>query len=237
MIILALDTSTAQAQLALYDAASDRTLYALSWLSRQQQTRELAVHIDTALGACDLTPAQVGMVATATGPGSFTGVRISLSVAKGMALGAQGVVVLVGVPTMAIMLASLYYQKRALARTDTLMALLPAGRGSFIWTAMTAWTPHCDPRPDDYHLGKVTALVGFLERSIAEGKSIWIGGELTPEVQAAIQHLPGVVVQPRAYACSARAPTVLARLAWERWQTDPGCADPEHLVPLYVSSS
>ncbi len=234
MIVLALDTSTVLAGLALYDAAADRSLYALSWLSQRQQTRELAGYVRTALEACALSPAKVGMVAVATGPGSFTGVRIGLSVAKGMVLGACTDMVLVGIPTMSIMLAPLYYQVQALGYSGLLLTVLPAGRDRFIWTTMSSESPDYYPTSADHCLGTVAELARFLERDWEDGGHIWMGGEYPSDVHTTVQHFSHVVRLPQ--SVPVRSPAVLAQLAWERWQTDPGCTDPAHLVPLYVSS-
>jgi len=53
--------------------------------------------IETTLAKLDLTPRKIELVVTALGPGSFTGLRIGLAAAKGLAAGTGAA--LVGVPT------------------------------------------------------------------------------------------------------------------------------------------
>ncbi len=141
---------------------------------------------------------------------------------------------LVGIPTLSVLLSPLYHQAQALERAGTLMGVLPAGRGKFIWATMSARAPWYYLSQDDHCLGTATDLAGFLDHGPEEGAPVWLGGELTTEIQQAVQHHPRLVALPAPFL--ARSPAVLARLAWQRWQVEPDCTDPAHLAPLYVSS-
>lgn len=79
---LALDTSTPTGSVAVGDSG---TVLAESVL-RVQATHSEAVlpEIDRLLSSCGLTASDVGAVVVGSGPGSFTGVRIAASLAKGM---------------------------------------------------------------------------------------------------------------------------------------------------------
>ena len=68
----------------------------------------LSVFIDEVLKECSLTPRDLGAVCVSAGPGSYTGLRIGVSTAKGFcyALG----IPLVSVPTL-LSMAALYYQQ------------------------------------------------------------------------------------------------------------------------------
>lgn len=84
-MLLAIDTSTETASLAL---AQDETVLAeFTWRTGQNHTTQLSPNIDylfkmTGTAAKDLTA-----VIAAKGPGSFNGLRVGISVAKGLAFG------------------------------------------------------------------------------------------------------------------------------------------------------
>lgn len=59
--------------------------------------------VDTAVSSAGITPAGIGAVAVGTGPGGYTGVKVGVSTAKGMALGLG--VPLAGIPTLDLLAA------------------------------------------------------------------------------------------------------------------------------------
>lgn len=236
MIVLAIDTSTDLAGVGLFDTEANRTLYALAWTARRQQTRDLAVRLQTAFQACHIAPSGLGMIAVATGPGSFTGVRIGISVAKGMALGLQPRIPLVGIPTMSVILWPMYRQAQILAPEARLIGVLPAGRDNHIWTGMSAQAPWCFGAGDIHHLGTCQEFGSFLQADVqpAAGRCTWVGGEMSPELLTLVTDLPrSVALESREGAWTV---AVLARLARLRWQQDPDCTAVRNLAPIYVSS-
>ena len=106
MKILLIETATQICSVAL---AVDGTIAARrdSDTPNAHSTR-LSVFIDEVLKECSLTPRDLGAVCVSAGPGSYTGLRIGVSTAKGFcyALG----IPLVSVPTLFSM-AALYYQQ------------------------------------------------------------------------------------------------------------------------------
>jgi tRNA threonylcarbamoyladenosine biosynthesis protein TsaB len=83
-MILALDTATRWLGLALYDGTA--VLAEQGWRSHNTQTIELVPAIQQLLGRAELTTADLHALAVTLGPGSYTGLRIGLAVAKGLAL-------------------------------------------------------------------------------------------------------------------------------------------------------
>ena len=111
-MLLAIDTATRLISLALHDG---QTVAAEStWQTDQYHTAELAPQAALLLRRAGVEPSQLQAMAVAIGPGSYTGLRIGLGFAKGLAL-AQGVP-LVGVPTLdGLMRAQPQRAERALA--------------------------------------------------------------------------------------------------------------------------
>ena len=79
MLILAFDTATDTATSAL--VADGVTLG-----ERRTRTQSLLADVDVLLVAAGLAPPDLDAIVVGTGPGSFTGTRIGLAVARGLAL-------------------------------------------------------------------------------------------------------------------------------------------------------
>lgn len=84
MIVLGIETSTAVCSAALFDELTGR--YAETSISEKNLHAEKLVSIiDHLVQDSDRTRDAIGGIAVSIGPGSFTGLRIGLSVAKGLA--------------------------------------------------------------------------------------------------------------------------------------------------------
>ena len=97
MLILAFDTATSAATAAL---VRDGELLG----ERAVGSRELLAAIDGLLDAAGVMPAELDAVACGIGPGSFTGVRIGLAHARGLALALD--IPVAGVSTLAALAAA-----------------------------------------------------------------------------------------------------------------------------------
>jgi tRNA threonylcarbamoyladenosine biosynthesis protein TsaB len=120
-MLLALDTSTHLAGLALCENGELRAEY--SWDVGANHSVELLRRLEWLLKERGLSMTQISAVATTTGPGSFTGVRVAVTVAKTLAFSLR--VPLVGMSTLDV----LAYSHAAAALP--VCALLEAGRGEF----------------------------------------------------------------------------------------------------------
>ena len=96
MPILALDTSTLVSSVAVAD--TDKLLAELTLETRLTHSETLMPHIEQVLAMADIDKTKLAGVAVSIGPGSFTGLRIGLASAKGMAYALD--IPLIGVPTM-----------------------------------------------------------------------------------------------------------------------------------------
>jgi tRNA threonylcarbamoyl adenosine modification protein YeaZ len=83
MMLLAIDTSTDSAGLALVQ--DGRTLAETIWRCSQNHSVELLPHLTRLLEEAEVELKSVGCILVAKGPGSFNGLRVGLSTAKGLA--------------------------------------------------------------------------------------------------------------------------------------------------------
>ena len=80
---LAIDTSTDYASIAI--SHQGETLSELSWYTKQNHTRELVPNINHLLHQANFEPCTIEAIFVAKGPGSFNGLRVGMSTAKGFA--------------------------------------------------------------------------------------------------------------------------------------------------------
>lgn len=214
-MLLAIDTSTRSVGLALYDGI--RVVSEHSWWSQEYHTVELAPAIDRLLGQSKASIHDLTVIAVATGPGSFTGLRIGLALAKGIAL--AGHIDLVGIPTLDILAASQPVSDLRLA------AILQAGRGRLGVGWYRQYLGHW------VQDGKSEILDGQqLSERITE--PTWICGELSESERHLLlrKRKNAKVASP---ANCTRRPSFLAELGWQKWRE--GYADdPATLVPTYL---
>lgn len=95
-VILAIETATTCGSLAL--VAQDRCLGEYSLNSSASHSRSLLSGVHWLLAQCRLSWEQIAAIAVGLGPGSFTGLRIALSTAKGLCMASDKP--LIGVPTL-----------------------------------------------------------------------------------------------------------------------------------------
>jgi len=96
MLILGIETATMTGGLALLNEERLISEYTLN--VRTTHTARLMPALDRVLKDSSVDKSEIGGIAISIGPGSFTGLRIGLATAKGLALGLG--VPLVGVPTL-----------------------------------------------------------------------------------------------------------------------------------------
>ncbi len=83
-ILLAIDTCTRRSSIALRDRHVLRA--EMTWECERQETALVSDKIHQLLLASHVAPDAIGAIAVAIGPGSYTGVRCGLSIAKGIAV-------------------------------------------------------------------------------------------------------------------------------------------------------
>lgn len=116
MLTLGLDTATDLCTVALLDG--DTVVYDATIDRPRSHGRRLALLIQEGLAHIDRSPSALGLVAVSAGPGSYTGLRIGMSTAKGLALATDAA--FAAVPTLAAL---------ASGTGGTVAVVLPSRRG------------------------------------------------------------------------------------------------------------
>ncbi|HEX6655288.1 MAG TPA: tRNA (adenosine(37)-N6)-threonylcarbamoyltransferase complex dimerization subunit type 1 TsaB, partial [Candidatus Limnocylindria bacterium] len=122
-MILAVEAASSDPSVAV--AASDGTLLGLDgWSATPRQAHELLPRLMALLAGAGGSVAEVRGIGVGLGPGSFTGLRVAMSVAKGLAFGLG--VPIVGVPSLEAWLAAEPDAAGAVARAGARDAYLLA---------------------------------------------------------------------------------------------------------------
>lgn len=90
---LAIDTATSVCSAALF--ADDAVLGERSAITNQRHNETLPSMVGELLAMADIMPAQIDLICVSIGPGSFSGLRVGLSYAKGFAEGAGAKIITV----------------------------------------------------------------------------------------------------------------------------------------------
>lgn len=222
-MLLAIDTATNVPGIAL--CAAHGILGETTWHTREHHTRSLMPEIVRLLQLLDANMQEVRAIAVSTGPGSFTGLRIGLSAAKGLAYSLNAA--LLGVPTLDVTASACALQNLPVC------AVLRAGRGRYGATMyhINAGTP---ARASEYLFGSAETLAPQIAAA-ARGPFV-LNGEMEEDFVTALRAHVGerIVIAPRAFQI--RRAGFLAELAWQRWQA--GERDTiESLAPYYIPTA
>lgn len=218
-MLVAIDTATKIASLALYER--DRVRSEETWFSGGSHTVQLVPSLVGLLERQGLSPSELTGVAVALGPGSFTGLRIGLAVAKGLALALD--IPLIGIPTLDIL------AHPQADRNLPTWAVVQAGRGR-ICAALYDRRRGRWRRLGDYRLTTLADLCAEVQ-----GRVLFCG-EIDEEGMTFLRERLGWMVTIASPASSLRRAGYLAELAWQRLQqgdTD----DPVTLAPIYLPVS
>jgi tRNA threonylcarbamoyladenosine biosynthesis protein TsaB len=214
-MLLAIDTSTKSVGLALYDGT--RVVGETLWRSEGYHTVELAPALRDLLNLCHTEPEKLKVLGVALGPGSFTGLRIGLALAKGMAQALN--LPIIGIPTLDF----LAYAQPPLPLP--MAAVLQAGRKRLAvqWYSV---------KEDSWEPGGEISVLTADELSAKIKQPTLICGELDRDGRQILarKYKNAILATP---AQSVRQPGFLAELAWKRWQNKQ-FDDIASLSPIYL---
>ncbi|MCS6825194.1 MAG: tRNA (adenosine(37)-N6)-threonylcarbamoyltransferase complex dimerization subunit type 1 TsaB [Caldilinea sp.] len=224
-----MDTASTTASAAVYDLKRAQLLGETTWEGRRRQTQNLLILVRHLMATVDVTPADLTALAVTTGPGSFTGVRIAVSAAKGIGLGLPNPPAALGIPTLTVTAAPWHALASACSAAPTVCAVMFAGRGRYHWTLFTAKEPLHRPDANAHRTGTAVDLVAFLGRLNLH--PCWLVGEVDADLAAVMRALSHVTVIEPVYGL--RRAGVLAHVAAQLLEA--GVAESlASLQPLYL---
>lgn len=213
---LAIDTSTHIATLAL--AEKGEVVIELTWHCGQSHTVELLPNLLHLLSQAKASIQSIDGIIVAKGPGSFNGLRVGMSTAKGLAF-------TLGVPLVGV--STLEVEAFPYAYTGLVICPIhPAGRGE-IAAALYQLKEGRWYRLLEEHITSLDILCSQIK-----DKTIFCG-ELSPSIETQLkEQLGGLAVIPDAVVRLRRA-GYLARLGWQRLEKGE-LDNSATLQPLYL---
>ncbi len=219
-LLLALDTSSDVIGFAI--AARDLLLAEAVWRGQWQGTATLLAEAIRALEALGHTQDDLRAVAVATGPGSFSGLRVGMGIAKGLALGLD--IPIVGCPTLAVTAVPFRSARRPICAT------IAAGRGRFAYAVY---------EERGGMMGEIVPAMHGNSAAIGAALAAYPGAIVCGDVdndaaERICAAAPDVTIPPAAIRI--RRPGALAALAWRRILTGES-DDLVALEPIYLHTS
>ena len=221
MLILAFETSAKAAGVALLKDGLLLGEYLQN--SGQTHSRTLMKMAQDLLDNCDYTPADISAVACAAGPGSFTGVRIGVSAAKGFAWGLE--LPCVGVSTLKGMV-------RGVAVADGIYCAAMDARRNQVYTAMFQMNDGVLSRLTDDMAISLEELSCLLKKQ--ENRKFLVGDGAALCYNNLQSEVPDLVLLPE-HLRMQRA-SGIALEAWEQLSAGE-CPNGAELVPNYLRLS
>jgi tRNA threonylcarbamoyladenosine biosynthesis protein TsaB len=216
IVLLALDTSTRTLGISLHDGS--QVLAESIWVSVGHHTIELAPEVALMLRKVGGTIARLKALAIAIGPGSYTGLRIGMSLAKGLALTQN--LPLIGIPTLDIVARS---QPR---RSEPMFVTIESGRkriaGLWYKWGRKGWQAK----------GEAESMT-WVELRERLSEKTYICGEISAEGRELLSSKSDVELAPPAQCV--RRPSFLAELAWKELRSG-RLSDPAKLSLIYLGA-
>lgn len=213
---LAIDTATDNAGLALLDAGC--VIFELTWRCLRNHTAELLPRLSDLMTRHKVRTGMLRLITVALGPGSFNGVRVGVSTAKGLALS-------LGIPLAGIStLAAEAYQHSLAGLPVT--PVFNAGRNEIVTATYrmknSEWARLLPER--------ITTLDGLIQETDTE--TVFCG-EYLPNIEGELRSRLGnkAVIPPR--AARLRRAVYLAELGQKEFEAG-RTADPITLQPVYL---
>lgn len=222
-MILGIETTTSLGSLALLSEAGI-LIGEVAFRGPRTMAQRLAPTLEHLLATVERRVEEVEVIAVSRGPGSFTGVRVGLATAKGLALGLG--CPLIGVPTLQALIHPLAWQ------SGLLCAIIPAPKRNVYAAVYASHPPECL----EVVAADLFTMDGLAVRLASLSAPAVACGEVAPEAHALLEAAvgsrlcwaPPFLAWPRASAVAA-----LGRQRWQAGDVD----DARTLAPLYLRPS
>ncbi len=216
MMLLAIDSATKMLGIALHDGR--RILAERIWETANRHTVELTPALEALCSGAGIAFSDLNYLAVCQGPGSFSGLRIGISVAKGLAMALA--IPLVAIPTLDITAAGTPPVR------EPLIAVAQAGRGR-VCAAEYRLVADAWERVTEV---EIVAWDALLRRYTTP---VLLSGEVDDEAFTLLNGFANWHLAPAAFRV--RRASVLADLAWQRIHDNTPLPSPAQLTPIYVN--
>lgn len=216
-LLLAIDTSTAWAGVALFGG---QVRYELNWRAGRRHSEQVTPAVEQALNTLGYTPKDLTVIGVARGPGSYTGVRVGITLARVMAFA-------LSIPVLGVNSLDIVAHEHALSALPV-RPLLDAGRGRFA-TALY--------RTRNHNLERITEVQSTDESALGAllTEKTLICGDLAPTTRELLTSSFGDLAVLPGESGVLRRSAVLAELAWKAWESGDTAA--RQTDPIYITNN
>jgi len=156
MIVLGIDTSSYVNTVGLADG--DRILADRTFPAKTDSLEQIVDNIDTTLKNAGMRLKDVQGIGVGLGPGSWTGIRVGVTVGKMLAFSTGKLIA--GVPTLEALAYSARHQSQLIC------AVISAGIKDAVYAAFYRARSGVIIRDGDYYAGTVTGITGMLKEPV-----------------------------------------------------------------------
>ena len=221
MKVLALETSGMWGSVAVWTGESSTKPRQWELPSDQRNARSLAPAIHVALGEMGWKTSELGLIAVTTGPGSFTGLRVGVVMAKGLGFA-------IGCPVIGVNTLEVIARQAPLCNEGTVTAVMDAQRSELFSASYSCGTLQDSRSSQEVGQTRLVDMEAWL-RELKPGAFVTGPGlkKLLERIPAGVHAVDDQLWQPQA--------AMVARLACEIFSAakDHSEFDSFKLMPLY----
>ena len=164
MKLLVIESSASSASVALFDEGKMIAEYFTDHKKTHSQT--LLPMVDEAMKLCGISAADLDAVAVTSGPGSFTGIRIGATLAKGICMALD--IPLIPVPTLDALAANI-------TQCDNIICPVMDAKRNQVYTALYAYDDGKLRPLTDGAAMDIDDLISYVDQKYTEKKVVFLG--------------------------------------------------------------